>query len=135
MPRAMSTEFAHSRNATAGTLKRAHLNPEIVSERGLRFAAYSIATKNMDKIENVVSSQFDLLTHLKEKWNFSVPDNIMLCRNSEDIEHAVKTFERLRSSLAYDMDGIVFKMNSIRAQREMGRTYLYLSILFHMTMT
>ena len=59
----------------------------------------------------------------------------MLCRNSEDIEHAVKTFERLRSSLAYDMDGIVFKMNSIRAQREMGRTYLYLSILFHMTMT
>ena len=125
MPRAMSTEFAHSRNATAGTLKRATLNPGIMAERGLRFAAYSVAMRNKDKLETLASSQFDLLRHLKDNWKFSIPDNVLLCRSCEDIDHALKTFDCMRSDLAYDMDGVVFKMNSIRTQREMGRTCVF----------
>ena len=127
MPRELSTEFAHSRNATAGTLKRAHLNPDIVAERGLRFAAYSIATTRRESLETLVSSQSDLLKHLQENWKFSIPDGVTLCHTPEDIDRVVKDFDRLRSTLAYDMDGIVFKTNSIRAQREMGRTSLSLS--------
>ena len=75
---------------------------------------YSVAMRNKDKLETLASSQFDLLRHLKDNWKFSIPDNVLLCRNCEDIDHALKTFDRMRSDLAYDMDGVVFKMNSIR---------------------
>ena len=59
MPRVMSTEFAHSRNATAGTLKRATLNPGIMTERGLRFAAYVVFDHSDTYVQQLYHCTFE----------------------------------------------------------------------------
>lgn len=121
--------FAHSRNATAGTLRKAQSgDPGIVSRRGLRFAAYSVTattpSETIAKLESVlgVQSQIDLLEFLRDRWAFSIPDPCMQCNDAIDVEEVVKSYRSIRGDMPHDIDGVVFKVNCLRTQREMGRS-------------
>eukprot|EP00940_MAST-03C_sp_MAST-3C-sp2_P001353 g1353.t1 len=119
--------FSHSRNAAAGTLRRAQSDPEIAESRGLQFAAYAVAASCESSLIGVldaagVRSQTDLLRHLSEAWGFLIPEPAILCTTPESISDAVARFCDLRSTMLFDIDGIVFKANPLRTQQVMGRS-------------
>eukprot|EP00939_MAST-03C_sp_MAST-3C-sp1_P002451 g2451.t1 len=124
--------FAHSRNVTAGTLRRAQTIPDMAAKRGLEFSAYALtvsrrhgdgASGEVDVFSDArIISQIDLLRHLSDEWGFFVPDPAISCATTDSVRNAISRFQDLRASLHFDIDGIVFKVNELQLQRKMGRS-------------
>jgi len=104
--------FANPRNAAAGSVRQ--LDAAIAAKRPLQFFAYSLATPNLN-----VNSQQETLELLKN-WGFSVADNIQLCHSLEEVIRYYKGMNEKRASLAYDIDGVVYKINATEIQEKMG---------------
>ena len=64
-------------------------------------------------------SQEDFFNHLKE-WGFPVNPNNKLCHTLKEIEQSFSHLAEIRSSLPYDIDGMVYKVNSIALQERLG---------------
>ena len=105
--------FANPRNAAAGSLRQ--LDSRITAERNLSIFAYTwgeVSTRMWD-------SQADFFEHLKE-WGFPINPLNHLCHNLQDIENNFNQLMEQRASLAYDIDGIVYKVNDIALQERLG---------------
>jgi DNA ligase (NAD+) len=105
--------FANPRNATSGALRQ--LDPSITAGRNLHFFAYSIGAKN----EELFTSQDQLLKQLS-KWGFSVNPLYKLCPNKTAVLDAYDSFFKMRPDLAYDIDGVVYKVDSMEWQNRLG---------------
>lgn len=104
--------FANPRNACAGTLRQ--LDSRIVAGRRLGFFAYTLHNGH-------AQSQWEALSEL-ESYGFQVNPNRALCRNLEEVFAFCSHWEKERLALPYDTDGVVVKVNSFAAQREVGFT-------------
>jgi len=105
--------FANPRNAAAGSLRQ--LDASITTERNLSIFAYT-----WGEVSNRPwRSQFEFFTYLK-KWGFPINSLNKLCKSIEEIENNFKYLTEIRSSLDYDIDGIVYKVNSIALQERLG---------------
>lgn len=107
--------FANPRNAAAGSLRQK--DPNITRERNLATFMYSIA--NQDSVN--VSSQYELLTWLKLA-GFSVNPDVTLASSIEDVHAFCEACTSKRDSLAYDIDGVVVKVNRFDLQADLGFT-------------
>lgn len=105
--------FANPRNAAAGSLRQ--LDVKITAARNLRFFAYAWG----DASEIPGSTQAAVLAQF-EKWGFSVNPLSKVCTNMEEAIDAYKKIEELRSTLDYDIDGVVFKVNRLDWQERLG---------------
>jgi len=105
--------FANPRNAAAGSLRQ--LDPSITAERNLRYFVYSLGYSSSE----FTSNQFELLSRLKE-IGFSVNDKYKMISNYDQIIDYYNYIEEIRSSLDYDIDGIVLKVNDFGLQRRLG---------------
>ncbi len=105
--------FANPRNAAAGSLRQ--LDSRITAERKLSIFAYTWGEVS----ERLWDSQEDFFNHLKE-WGFPVNPLNKLCRTLTDIEQSFAHLAEIRSSLPYDIDGMVYKVNSIALQERLG---------------
>ncbi len=105
--------FANPRNAAAGSLRQ--LDPKITASRNLRFFAYYI--KSFDE-DLDLSLQTQTLEYLKN-LGFDVSDN-KLCKNIEEITEYYNDTEKIRDSLSYEIDGTVFKVDSLDLQERLG---------------
>ena len=56
------------------------------------------------------------------RWNFKTNPLSKIIRNTEKIENQHKEVDHLRSSLDYDIDGLVYKVNDISLQKRLGNT-------------
>lgn len=107
--------FANPRNAASGSLKL--LDPNIVAKRKLNFFAHSLGEyKGKD-----IQSQWDFLEKLKE-WGVRNSPHSRLCKNFSEVIDYCNEWQEKREEIAYDIDGIVIKINSIASQRELGFT-------------
>ncbi|MBP5343946.1 MAG: NAD-dependent DNA ligase LigA [Alphaproteobacteria bacterium] len=105
--------FANPRNAAAGSLRQ--LNPAITAERHLSVFAYALGA-----YEGVpFATHWDFLQHLK-KWGFPVNPLIQVCHNVGEMLAFFHHIESIRSSLDYDIDGVVYKVNSFDLQKRLG---------------
>lgn len=106
--------FVNPRNAAAGSLRQ--LDPKITASRPLVMCAYSIGyVEGWTQPE----SHYDGLLQLSE-WGFRVND---LMSKVEGPPGCIEYYERLntkRADLAYDIDGIVYKVDDIALQRKLG---------------
>ena len=105
--------FANPRNAAAGSLRQ--LDSTVTAQRPLSIYCYEpgeINGKNFEK-------HSDFLSALKD-WGFPVNHEIKLVKNIEDIISYHKTLEEKRLSLPYEIDGTVFKVNSINQREILG---------------
>lgn len=105
--------FANPRNAAAGSLRQ--LDPKITAERNLSLWAYTwgeVSTR-------VWESQADFFQHLKS-WGFPINPHNRLCSTLQDIEESFNHLQEIRASLPYDIDGLVYKVNSIALQERLG---------------
>lgn len=105
--------FANPRNAAAGSLRQ--LDPEITRSRRLSLFAYTWGEVS----ERVWNSQADFFNHLRD-WGFPTNPNNCLCQNTKEIEKFFANLMQIRSSLNYDIDGVVYKVNDILLQERLG---------------
>jgi DNA ligase (NAD+) len=103
--------FANPRNAAAGSLRS--LDSKIIEERNLRYFVWGGNIKG-------VNTQWELLQNLKS-LEFCVNDEVRICNTSEEIQLYYNEMFLKRSSLAYDIDGLVYKVNDCQMQNLMGQ--------------
>ena len=106
-------QFANPRNAAAGSLRQK--DSKNTSKIPLKFFAYSTILKNQENFQ----CQSDFLNFLK-KCNFKINELSKVINNINDLENYYNHLEKIRSSLNYDIDGIVYKINDFNLQKRLG---------------
>jgi DNA ligase (NAD+) len=102
--------FANPRNAAAGSVRQ--LDASVTAERPLRFFAYGA--------EGVaVETQLQLLEYL-ECWGLRLCDQRLVHSDFETIYQFYETLTHQRDQLSYDIDGVVYKVNSQAVQDRLG---------------
>ena len=105
--------FANPRNAAAGSLRQ--LDPKITAQRPLRFFVYGISDPDSINCANQ-KELFNLLA------NLGLPVNSLI-QYCPDMEAVIKRFSELaglRHDLAYEIDGMVVKVNDFALQARLG---------------
>ena len=106
--------FVNPRNAAAGSLRQ--LDSRITAKRPLEMSCYGIA---LQEGEALFETHSEGLQRLRD-WGFLVSPEL---RVVDSIEGCLAYYEGLlarRDALAYDIDGIVFKVDSLALQAELG---------------
>ena len=92
-------------------------DPKETKKIPLKFFAYGFGV-----IEPMIyKSQSEFISKLK-KWGFHVNPYNKLVNGILEIENHHKKIESIRSSLDYDIDGIVYKVNDLNLQKRLGNT-------------
>ena len=111
----INENFANPRNAAGGSLRQK--NPKATSKIPLKYFAYGLGT-----VEPMIfSKQSEFLEKIKG-WGFEVNPLSESAINIEEIEKQHQKIDTLRSSLDYDIDGIVYKVNDFELQKRLGNT-------------
>ncbi|SIS10460.1 DNA ligase (NAD+) [Peribacillus simplex] len=107
--------FANPRNAAAGSLRQ--LDPKLAAKRNLDVFLYAIADFGETGVRSH-SEGLDLLDRLGFKTN----RERKTCSNIEEVMAYIVEWTEHRPNLAYDIDGIVVKVDSLEQQDELGFT-------------
>ena len=105
--------FANPRNAAAGSLRQ--LDPVITAERPLKFLAYAWG----ELAEPLDKTQFGAIKKLKD-LGFKTNSHTKLCKNIDEALNHYNKLSKIRSELGYDIDGIVYKVDSLNLQSRLG---------------
>ena len=107
------TLFANPRNAAAGSLRQ--LDPAITASRPLHFFAY--AWGEVSALP--ASTQMGMIAAFKD-FGFPVNPLMVLCHSAEELITHYRHIELLRARLGYDIDGVVYKVDSLALQNRLG---------------
>ena len=108
------TLFANPRNAAAGSLRQ--LDPKVTEKRNLDIFVF-----NVQKSEETFETHTQSLAFLKE-LGFKINPATRICKSVKEVEETIEFFGESRNGLAYDIDGVVIKVNSLRQREAMGST-------------
>ena len=108
-------DFANPRNAAGGSLRQK--NPKETAKIPLKYFAYGFGEVEPMKF----STQSNFLKKISD-WGFVINPLSQLVNRVKEIEILHKKIDSLRSSLDYDIDGIVFKVNDLGLQKRLGNT-------------
>ena len=106
--------FANPRNAAAGSLRQ--LDPNITSKRPLVLNAYGIGITEGVELPNTHYARLQWLKSI----GIPVNPEIRLCNGTNEVLDFYRDIQNKRSSLGYDIDGTVLKINDIALQNELG---------------
>ena len=109
----LKDKFANPRNAASGSLRQK--NPEDTKKIPLRFIAYAHGYKNEMKIDQ----QSDYLKKLNE-WGFKTNHYNKTLQGVKNLMQNYYEIEKKRNELDFDIDGIVYKINSFDLQNRLG---------------
>ena len=107
--------FANPRNAAAGSLRQK--DPTETSKIPLKYFAYGFGA-----IEPMIFSKHSEFLKQISAWGFETNPLALVLNNINEVESRHKEIELQRSSLDYDIDGIVFKVNDLKLQQRLGNT-------------
>ncbi len=107
--------FANPRNAAAGSVRQ--LDPSITASRELETFIYQATLPGSDYF----STHMELLDFLKNA-GFRVNSNIKLCANIEEAIEYCNSWQKRKSELNYDIDGMVIKVNQLSLRGKLGST-------------
>lgn len=106
--------FANPRNAAAGTLKL--LNPAEVGRRGLDAYLYYLLGPELS-----CDNHYDNMMAAKS-WGFKVSEAMTRLNSLEEVDHFINYWDKARKELPVATDGLVFKVDSLRQQLNLGFT-------------
>jgi DNA ligase (NAD+) len=110
--------FVNPRNAAAGGVRQ--LDPAIAARRRLSFFAYGIGDITPPEEGGpVFENHLQLLLTLKS-WGFPVAAKTALARGATELIAFHQTIGKTRDALPYDIDGVVYKVNSLALQKKLG---------------
>ena len=107
--------FANPRNAAGGSLRQK--DPKQTSKIPLKYFAYGFGA-----VEPMIfKEQAQFLTKINE-WGFATNPLSKVVNSIEEIEKQHTNIDKIRSSLDYDIDGLVYKINDLMLQKRLGNT-------------
>ena len=106
--------FANPRNAAAGSLRQ--LDAKLTAQRPLSFFAYGMGRYDGKAI---LTTHTQILEALK-KWGLPVSPETKEVNGLQSCYNYYKNIGQRRNGLAYEIDGVVFKVNEISQQQELG---------------
>ncbi len=110
--------FVNPRNAAAGAVRQ--LDSGIAAQRPLSFFAYGLGEITPpDQGGPAFETHFELLMQLKA-WGFPVAEQTALCSGADALVAFHQRIGANRDQLPYDIDGVVYKVNSLALQRQLG---------------
>ncbi|PUE61141.1 DNA ligase (NAD(+)) LigA [Limnohabitans sp. Rim8] len=110
--------FVNPRNAAAGAVRQ--LDPTIAAQRPLSFFAYGLGDITpAEEGGPSFNTHFDLLMTLKQ-WGFPVAEQTACVQGAAGLVAFHQRMGQARDALPYDIDGVVYKVNSLAAQRQLG---------------
>lgn len=105
--------FVNPRNAAAGSLRQ--LDSRITAKRPLEMCVYSVG-----RVEgNLPEKHTDILYALR-RWGFLINREMAVAANINECIEFYRKMQQRRTDLAYDIDGIVFKVNERQLQEQLG---------------
>ncbi len=111
----LKDRFANPRNAAGGSLRQK--DPKDTAKIPLKYFAYGFGA-----VEPMIfNTQSEFLEKLS-KWNFKTNSLAKKILDLDEIENEHSNIDQIRSSLDYDIDGIVFKVNDLNLQKRLGNT-------------
>ena len=108
------TLFANPRNAASGTLKLQ--NSAIVASRNLDAYLYYLLGEDLPSDDHYENLQ------IARSWGFKISDAMQVCHSLEEMEAFIDYWDVNRKNLPVATDGIVFKVASLRQQKNLGYT-------------
>ncbi|NMZ30504.1 NAD-dependent DNA ligase LigA [Pseudomonas protegens] len=105
--------FANPRNAAAGSLRQ--LDSKITASRPLEFCCYGLGQVSA----NIADTHIGNLERLKQ-WGMPISRELRLAKGIDECLDYYREIGERRNALPYEIDGVVFKVNSIASQRELG---------------
>ena len=110
--------FVNPRNAAAGAVRQ--LDPAVAAQRPLSFFAYGVGAVSVsDPYSSIWATHFELLKTLK-KWGFPVQGSVSVALGAMQLIAFHQKINSERDSLPFDIDGVVYKVNSLALQQQLG---------------
>ncbi|MGI9135281.1 MAG: NAD-dependent DNA ligase LigA, partial [Rhodoferax sp.] len=110
--------FANPRNAAAGAVRQ--LDPAVAADRPLSFFAYGVGEVTAAEQGGPrFGSHFALLQALRH-WGFPVAEQVQVAHGAAELLAYYERVGDLRDALPYDIDGVVYKVNSLALQQQLG---------------
>ena len=109
-------EFVNPRNAAAGSLRQ--LDSKITASRSLGFYAYALGVVEPETWE-LADHHYGQLMQLKS-WGFPVSAEVKQCGSVSEVIAYYTDIMTRRSALAYEIDGVVIKVDNIAQQLKLG---------------
>lgn len=106
--------FANPRNAASGTLKTQ--DPREVAKRNLDAIFYYLLSDNLPCDTHYANME------AARRWGFKITGEMKILHTEDDVNNYINYWDEARKSLPVATDGLVFKVNSLRQQLNLGYT-------------
>ncbi|MDO6564010.1 NAD-dependent DNA ligase LigA [Amphritea sp. 1_MG-2023] len=106
--------FVNPRNAAAGSLRQ--LDPKITAQRSLEMCCYSVGVVSGGELPD---NHADILRQLAT-WGLKINAEMAVVQGAKGCLEYYDALSERRNQLAYEIDGIVFKVNDIALQQRLG---------------
>jgi DNA ligase (NAD+) len=106
-------DYVNPRNTAAGSLRQK--DPSVTASRNLKFLAYAWGYTSADP----APTQFESVQKFGD-WGFKISPLMIRAKTVEELVQHYKRIEAQRSSLGYDIDGVVYKLDRLDLQRRWG---------------
>jgi DNA ligase (NAD+) len=109
--------FANPRNAAAGSLRQ--LDSRVTAKRPLHFYAYSLGVIDEQAEQALPNSHYQRLQQLA-RWGLPINDEVKTAASVAECEAFYNDIFARRDELRYEIDGIVYKVDAIALQQDLG---------------
>jgi DNA ligase (NAD+) len=106
-------DYVNPRNTAAGSLRQK--DPTVTASRNLKFFAYAWGATT----EDPAPTQFEAVQKFAD-WGFKINPLMTRARSVDELIAQYHLIEEKRSSLGYDIDGVVYKVDQLELQRRWG---------------
>jgi len=106
-------DYVNPRNTAAGSLRQK--DASVTASRNLKFFAYAWGATS----EDPAPTQYEAVQKFAE-WGFKVSPLMVRAKSVDELIAQYKLIEEQRSSLGYDIDGVVYKVDQLELQRRWG---------------
>jgi len=111
--KANNDQFANPRNAAAGSLRQ--LDSLVTAKRPLKFISHGFGYFEGSNKKTYYSQMEEF-----KKWGIPTSPYLEKCSGIKDLEDMYIKINKDRSSIPYDIDGLVYKINNLDLQRRLG---------------
>jgi DNA ligase (NAD+) len=106
-------DYVNPRNTAAGSLRQK--DASVTASRNLKFFAYAWGATT----EDPAPTQYEAVQKFAD-WGFKISPLMVRAKSVDDLIAHYKRIEEQRSSLGYDIDGVVYKVDQLELQRRWG---------------
>ena len=106
--------YVNPRNTAAGSLRQ--LDASVTASRPLKFFAYA-----WGEISMLPAGTQSGMVETIASWGFKINPLMRVCRSADEMLRAYSAIEMERSSLGYDIDGVVYKVDRLDWQQRLGQ--------------